>query len=260
MSTVPLTKLRSAVTDGCNPALAQLRQIQAFRRLPMTEFSQTMPVAYTRAFDASEVAEHASIVLRRGTQLVHAEIWSGRDGERVCLVAEDRPGLLALVTDALLVHGLSIKSAQVYCRKRADGQAEAIDFFQLQQPKVAPEEQGIGASELVAEDVLAASRVSAAPSSGRPVTRVYFELEALSRGEFALLVEAPDSEGLLNAITNALHAQSVRIVASEIRTEEGVARDRFELVSSDAETLSAVRLCDIQQAVHAALPGAPRRV
>jgi len=236
----------------------------------MTEFSQTMPVAYTRAFDASEVAEHASIVLRRGTQLVHAEIWSGRDGERVCLVAEDRPGLLALVTDALLVHGLSIKSAQVYCRKRADGQAEAIDFFQLQQPKVAPEEQGIGASELaafaqtlselVAEDVLAASRVSAAPSSGRPVTRVYFELEALSRGEFALLVEAPDSEGLLNAITNALHAQGVRIVASEIRTEDGVARDRFELVSSDAETLSAVRLCDVQQAVHAALPGAPRRV
>ena len=81
----------------------------------------------------------------------------------------------------------------------------------------------------------------------------------MRRGEFALLVEAPDSEGFLNAITNALHAQGVRIVASEIRTEGGVARDRFDLASADGQSLGAIRLCDIQQAVREALPSVARR-
>jgi len=234
----------------------------------MTEFLETMPAAYAGAFTTNEIVDHAKLVARRGAHLVHAEICVGPSGEQVCVVAEDRPGLLALVTDALLVHGLSIRNAKVYCRQRADGQAEAVDFFQLQHtrgdPSAGVDAAELGAflqtlSELVAEDVLAASRPSTPPTSSSPKTRVYFELEALRRGEATLLVEAPDTEGLLNAISNALHAQDVHIHASEIRTEGGVAYDRFDLVSNDSQALSAVRLCDIQQAVHAALPKLGRR-
>jgi UTP:GlnB (protein PII) uridylyltransferase len=234
----------------------------------MSEFLQSMPAAYAQAFAPSEVAEHERVVVRRGVRLVHAEICAGSSPERVCVVAEDRPGLLALVTDALLVHGLSVRNAKVYCRQRADGQSEAVDFFQLQHSK-GDAGIGIGAaelgaflqtlSELVAEDVLAASRPSAAPTSDSPATRVYFELEALRRNETTLLVEAPDTEGLLNAITNALAAQNVHIRASEIRTEGGIAHDRFDLVSNDGRALNAVRLCDVQQAVQAALPRRIRR-
>jgi len=111
----------------------------------------------------------------------------------------------------------------------------------------------------VAEELAAASRPSTIPPARAPATRVYFELEALRRGDATLLVEAPDTEGLLNAVSNALHAQNVHIRASEIRTEDGVAHDRFELVSNDSQPLTAVRLCDIQQAVHAALPKFGRR-
>jgi UTP:GlnB (protein PII) uridylyltransferase len=235
----------------------------------MKDFIDSMPLAYARAFGVGEVAEHAEIVSRRGAQLAHAELWSSQTGPLVCVVADDRPGLLALVTDALLVHGLSIRSAQVYCRRRPDGPSEAVDFFQLQQPRPSTGDFEIGGqeisafvqtlSELVAEDVLANSRSSAPPPKGGSPTRVYFELEALRRGEFVLLVEARDSDGLLNAITNTLHNQNVRILASEIRTEDGLARDRFDLESSDAEPLNAVRLCDIQQAVLAALPNSGAR-
>lgn len=228
-----------------------------------------MPAAYARAFSSSEVREHAAIVARRGAQLAHAEICVGSAGPRVCVVAGDRPSLLALVTEAFLVHGLSIKSAQVYSRCRPDGQLEALNFFELQAPSSSPEAVGIDSaelsafvqtlSELVAEDVLAASRPSAPPATGAPLSRVYFELEALRRGEYVLLVEAPDSAGLLNAITSALLDQSVRILASEIRTEAGIARDRFDLADASAEPLCAIRLCDIQQAVRAALPKSAQR-
>jgi [protein-PII] uridylyltransferase len=234
----------------------------------MTEFFDSMPAAYRSVFNTSEAREHERIVSRRGMRLVHAEFCSGGSGARVCVVADDRPGLLSLVTDALLVHGFSIKSAYVYCRQRSDGQAEAVDFFELRRPSSDTEALDLAASELsafaqtlselVAEDLLASSRPSVAPHSGSPATRVYFELEALRRGEYVLLVEAPDTEGLLNAITSALHGQAVRIVASEIRTDQGVARDRFDLVSTDAEPLNAIRLCDVQQAVLAALPSRAR--
>ncbi len=223
-----------------------------------------MPAVYARTFGLVEIGEHAGIVARRAEAPVHAELWTGQSGTRVCIVAEDRPGLLALVTDALLVHGFGIRSAQIYCRTRADGRAEAVDFFELEDAKPSANpfsfaEEELSAfvqtlSDLIAEHAIAAARPSATPKASGPVTRVYFELEALRRGEFVLLVEAPNSEGLLNAVVNALHAQGARIVASEIRTENGMARDRFDLASSDGAELSAIRACDIQQAVFTALP------
>lgn len=225
-----------------------------------------MPAAYARAFAPSEVAEHERVVARRGARLVHAEICGGLSGEQICVVAEERPGLLVLVTDALLVHGLSIRNAKVFRRLRVDGRVEAVDLLQLRHSKgdLSVGAVEVGAflqtlGELVAEDLLAASRPSTPPPSGIPATRVYFELERRKRDEATLLVDAPDSEGLLNAITNALAAQNVHIVACEIRTEGDVAHDRFELISNAGQAFTAIRLCDIQQAVHAALPKFNRR-
>lgn len=232
----------------------------------MTDFLASMPPAYARAFSPNDIVEHGRIVARRGTQLVHAELCLTGKGAIVCVVADDRPGLLALVTDALLVHGLVIRNAQAYCRKRADGQSEAVDFFRLQQAQSGSGASGldVDASELgaflqtltdlVAEDILASTRISNAPVRSGIPCRVYFELEALRRDEYVLLVEAADSNGLLHAITSALHAQGVRILSCEIGTEGGVARDRFELGGPDGGALSAERLCDIQQAVFTAVP------
>ena len=237
----------------------------------MTDFLASMPSAYARAFSPSDITEHARIVARRGSQLAHAELCLIRSKAIVCVVADDRPGLLALVTDALLVHGLVIRSAQAFCRKRLDGQSEAVDFFELKQSNA--RSSGLGDSgggldvgdaelgaflqtltDLVAEDILASTRVSNAPVQSGIPCRVYFELEALRRDEYQLLVEAADSDGLLHAVTSALHAQGVRILSCEIGTEGGVARDRFELASPDGGKLSAERLCDVQQAVFTAVP------
>jgi len=228
----------------------------------MTEFLRSMPAAYAREFGPNEVAEHERVVARRGERLVHAEICATSFGELVCVVAEDRPGLLVLVTDALLVHGLSIRSAKVFCRRRGNGQYEAVDFFQLRHalgdPSIAVGATELGAflqtlSELVAEDLIAASRQSTPPPSNSPTLRVYFDFEARRRDEAVLRVEAPDREGLLNAITNALAVQEAHIRASEIRTEGGIAHDRFDLSSKDGQAFSAVQLCDIQQAVYGAV-------
>ena len=231
-------------------------------------FAASLPESYRRNFDIVAIAAHTKIARERESASANVGSFNSSrvPGSAVCVVADDRPGLLALVTDALLVHGLVIRHAQAFCRKRGDGQSEAVDFFRLQQARSGTgssaldvDASELGAflqtlSDLVAEDIVASTRISNAPVRTGIVCRVYFELEALRRDEYLLLVEAADSDGLLHAITSALHAQGVRILSCEIGTEGGVARDRFELASPEGGPLSAERLCDIQQAVFTAVP------
>ena len=226
----------------------------------MTDFLASMPPAYGRAFGSADVAEHGRIVARRGKALAHAEFCKAGAGSAVCVVADDRPGLLAILTDALLVHNVGIRSAQAYCRVLADGAAEAIDFLDLHPSPgslfdVAELESFLHTlTELIAEDIRVTSRPSGVPVRSVPSARAYFELEALRRNQYVLLVEAPDTQGLLHGITSALYAQGVRILSCQIGTDAGTARDRFEIANVNGERLSGVDLCDIQLAVLDSLP------
>lgn len=226
----------------------------------MNAFAATMPDAYERLYGPSEIAEHAGIVSRRGTRLVHAELWQSAKGPILCVVAEDRPGLLALVTDALLAQGMAIQSARAFCREVGKDRVEAVDFLELRAPG-GPEDvaahltgdalQGFAQSlsELIAEDMAHARQPTLAELS----TRVYFERQSLAEGRYLLVVDARDSDGLLHAVSSALHAKAMRILACEIRTVDHRARDRFEVEPTSQRALNDGELCDVQLAVLDAL-------
>ncbi|MFZ5897245.1 MAG: hypothetical protein ACOY0T_39665 [Myxococcota bacterium] len=236
-------------------------------RRDVADFLKSMPAAYAQDFALRDIEEHAQIVARRGQLSAHAEPWQGALGTAfVCVVADDRPGLLSFVTDALLVHGLNIKSAQIYCRCRPDSVWEAVDFFCVEaahaQPEAACVEPGELAGfaqtlrELIAEEQVVerhASERDTIPVPRPRPSRVYFDIDALRRNELLLVVDTPDFSGLLFGISSALHAQGMRIMASQIRTEDGMARDRFHLAALETQQLTGERLCDIQQAVWAAV-------
>lgn len=234
----------------------------------MNQFVDTMPAAYGRLYRAGEMAEHAAIVARRGGRLVHAELWQSAKGPLLCVVAEDRPGLLALVTDALLAQGMAIQSARAFCREVAKDRAEAVDFLELRalggsaDAAAQLDADGLQAvaqslSELIADDTArrtAAGSPSAATAEPEPTTRVYFERQSLSDGSYLLVVDAPDSVGLLHAVSSALHTKGMRILACEIRTVGGRASDRFEVEPTSMRPLNDSALCDVQLAVLDALP------
>jgi UTP:GlnB (protein PII) uridylyltransferase len=214
------------------------------------------------------VAEHAAIVARREGRLVHAEVWQSSKGPLLCVVAEDRPGFLALVTDTLLVQGIAIQSARAFCRVVGQDRLEAVDFLELHAvggpggiPALLDSEalpvfvQSL--TELITDNIAQRGAQSVAalpPSDGVLATRVYFEREPPAEGRYLLVVEAPDSDGLLHAISSALLAQGVRIMACEIRTVNGRAHDRFEVEPVSGRFLRDSELCDVQLAVLDALP------
>jgi [protein-PII] uridylyltransferase len=232
----------------------------------MNQFVGTMPAVYESLYAAGEVAEHAAIAARRGDKLVHAELWQSPKGPQLCVVAEDRPGLLALVTDALLAQGMAIQSARAFGRQVSRDRLEAVDLLELRvlggSDDVAARLDGEGLqafarslSELIADDLAQPASPANAPlPEAEPATRVYFERQAPAEGRYLLVVDAPDSDGLMHAVCSALHSKGMRIMACEIRTVGGRARDRFEVEPSSQRGLSDSALCDVQLAVLDALP------
>src|SRR5450432_3702578 len=82
------------------------------------DFSGSMPARYREVFDAAAVAEHAAIVSRRAGNPAHVEVWRRlEEGVTVvCVVADDRPGLLSRITASLVIHSMDIVAAQAYTR------------------------------------------------------------------------------------------------------------------------------------------------
>jgi UTP:GlnB (protein PII) uridylyltransferase len=229
-------------------------------------FAASMPESYTRQFEPAEIREHAGLVAARGGALAHAAVWRSIEGGLVlCLVCDDRPGLLSLMSDALAAHGLDVTGAQIYLRKRAGYPVEAIGLFWVRRDPSAelprlidPEESRSVAhvlSDLIVEQRRAregAPRTPAANVTHQPV-RVYYDTRALRRGEAVLVVMAPDCPGLLLAITRSLFKKRAEIVASEVRTEAGVASDRFTICGAFGIRLEPDSLADVQQEVLAAV-------
>jgi UTP:GlnB (protein PII) uridylyltransferase len=228
------------------------------------EFVASMPDSYRLGFP-NDAKEHAAIAARRGDRSAHLELWrTSNDGTNVvCVVADDRAGLLSTICRVFVAHDLDVVSAQIYCRKRPTGVLpEAFDLFWLR-PR-----RGVSARTLTADLIVTMAREleAAVTNSGRstlppgrvgpksafgsaPPPRVYFNTSSLRRGEYVLVVETLDCPGLLLSISLALHRHGVEIVSSDVRTENAVAHDSFVLADPTAKPLSSDRLAALRQAV-----------
>lgn len=232
--------------------------------IDLAGFLASMPAAYARVFDANEASEHASIAAARHGRPAHVSIWRTLpDGTAVlCIVADDRPGLLSLMCATLAKHWLSIRSAQVYCREREDGVVEAFDLFWVRASDPAGSPRLLSASDVASvtlqltEYILQGELVEGSLSSGEAdEPRVRYEPESLQGDEPVMIVEARDRPGLLLLITSTLHQLGFDILASQVSTAAGRAHDSFRLRSR--EPLDNQRLVDAASVMEATLRADP---
>lgn len=226
-----------------------------------------MPTAYYHRHSPSEVRVHAGIIHARGDALVVVEACPGPresgESEWLCVVTDDRPGLLSLLSAAISAHSLDILSARVYCRTRYARGGEAVDLFSVRglkkQARSGLQRSDVASIRRTMEgllrgdiDVQSLEKRAAQTSrpSGAPPVAVYFDD---SRGSDLMIVEAGDRPGLLLAISLTIFRERLTIVRSHVTTFAATARDEFELAEVDGSRLSRVRRSHIAEKIRDAL-------
>jgi [protein-PII] uridylyltransferase len=235
------------------------------------EFSSSMPQSYRVLFDPRAIRQHCGIVSRRGQQVAHVEIWRllPDRSAAICVVADDRPGLLSAIAAALVSHGLDVITALAFSRTdRAMGRADAVDLLWVRRANPA-DTAALGAAEAASivtvlsallEGRIAVEDIAACTVAPNPypsaVTSVRFD-DTDEDGRAVLIVEAPDRTGMLLTIALEVFLQGAQIARSLIRTVGQRAYNRFQLVERDGRSLSFQRREQIRSAVYSALTSRP---
>jgi [protein-PII] uridylyltransferase len=231
------------------------------------QFGDSMPQRYRKSYDANAIAAHARIALERGTEACSVGAFHSNraPGTALCVVAEDRPGLLALISAALVMTGLDVIDAEAYTRERRSGKAEAVDVFWVRHAEIDQRKTRVSKDEIAAlrqtlADLIEGRRDprQATPSQRAPAiaartgTVVRF-LEGENGKLTTLEVETSDRSGLLLALSRALYELRVQIVASAVRTVDERVFDRFDIVELDGSFIDSARRLEIQVAVMSAV-------
>jgi [protein-PII] uridylyltransferase len=226
-----------------------------------------MPERYRASFDAGAIEEHAAIVARRGGFLVYLEIWKRLPdgGVVLCVVADDRPGLLSLISASLVVHDVDIVAIRAYTRTHPDtGRAEAVDFVWVQREtalplrfaqadvaRIADVLTAFISGEATVKSVLRKDRLAPRALPDSP-TRVTFS-DTPGEGPDVLTVETVDRPGLLLTITQALYRAGVQIIASDAATRDGRVADRFTIAERDGTPMGPSRRQAVQKEILSAI-------
>jgi [protein-PII] uridylyltransferase len=235
------------------------------------EFRRSMPPRYAVLFDPHAIQRHAAVAFRRGPALVRAEVWRTLpDGSAaLCVVAQDRPGLLSAIAATLVSHQLDVITALVFSRPRSEGgEAEAVDLLWLRRTNPT-DLAAIGGDEAASISEVLSAILSGRISLGEIASKaprwkdagehnlvVRFD-EVDEEGHAVLLVEASDRPALLLTITFEVYQQGAEILRSLVRTAGRRVLNRFVLAEFGGAQLSTERRAQIRNAVYSALALGP---
>ncbi|HEY3818990.1 MAG TPA: [protein-PII] uridylyltransferase [Polyangiaceae bacterium] len=229
-----LARVRAAVLQGAG--------VEA-RAEAVESFLASMPERYLLANAATSIVQHAHIVAARGARSAYVARVPGRHPEaaELCVVADDRPGLLASIAAAITANRLEVLAAQVYSRVCGE-RVEAVDLFWVRDrdggtegveaalPRLARDLDDLCSARVDPADLLQSRVGSTSPWRERPSPAVPTEVlvdDRASPRHTVVEVFAKDRPGLLYRLARALHELGLSIALSKINTEGTRVADVF---------------------------------
>ncbi len=216
---------------------------------PLDAFLRSMPERYLLANAPESIVAHARAVAGRDGRAAHVERVPSRQqgAAELCVVADDRPGLLASIAAAITANRLEVLAAQVYSRSASNG-VEAVDVFWVRDregategveaslPRLARDLEGVCAGTLDPAELLASRVGSSSPWRERPSPAVPVEVivdDRASPRHTVVEVFAKDRPGLLYTLARVLHELRLSIALSKINTEGTRVADVFYVSELD---------------------------
>jgi [protein-PII] uridylyltransferase len=239
----------------------------------LTAFVASMPDRYLLANAPEAIVAHALVARERGNLPVHAAIVppGHHDFAELCVVAEDRPGLLARIAAAITAGRFEVLAAQVYSRTFGVSHpaVEAVDLFWVRDrvdgvegvrrgmPRLLRDLVDVCSLDVAPEALLAARTGSASRWRERPSpaveTKVMIDDRASPR-HTVIEVFAKDRPGLLFTLAHAIEKLGLSIALSKINTEGTRVADVFYVSELDgAKVTGAERFKQIRETLLAAI-------
>ncbi|MCC6524274.1 MAG: HD domain-containing protein [Polyangiaceae bacterium] len=250
-----LERAHAAVLEA-SAALAPPGETDA-RRAFVGPYLESMPERYRLRHAPESVAAHAELARRSlGDPFGLARVASRQKAAaELCVVAPDRPGLLAAITAAFSGSRLEVHAAEIHSRRTAPGGApgeppvQAVDLFWVRHAVegvsgvdrvLAKVRADLGAVLAGAATARAVARLSR-PGLHRPArdvaTQVVIDHRA-SPEHSVIEVVARDRPGLLFTLANALHKAGLSIAVAKINTEGARVIDVFYVSTADGGKLA----------------------
>jgi [protein-PII] uridylyltransferase len=207
----------------------------------LQDFIDEMPDRYFLANPVDVVRRHARIARDRNEGTVTVRVGPGvtEDVEEVVVVCPDRSGLLADLTAVFAAHDLGILNAEIYTRRRADGD-QAFDVFSIRPGPNTPAPQLLASAleddirrritNRISTQDLIARHSTPPPWSVRPGPEVPTQISVDNNASLHYTVVdvfTKDRVGLLHEIARTLHQLDVSIALSKVNTEGQSVADVF---------------------------------
>lgn len=231
----------------------------------IAQFTTSMPARYCLTFDARAIAQHARIAHLRQGRPVNVGLFAsaGRAGTPLCVIAPDRPGLLALVSLAFVSCDLDVVAAEIFTRKARLSTDEAVDLFWvrrlssqdaslLQQGELRQLRSTLTKLLHLNPQEIGYSATSNVATSAATGAVVRF-LENADGNLVTLEIETNDRCGLLLGLCRALFGQGIQIIGSRIQVTEGRIHGRFEITEQSHGPIALERRRVIKHAVISAV-------
>jgi [protein-PII] uridylyltransferase len=226
----------------------------------------SLPERYLLANRPESIVQHARAVVTRGSRPVYVVRVPSRHPEaaELCIVADDRPGLLEGIAASLTANRLEVLSAEVYSHP-VGAEREALDLFWVRDadggtegvaqalPRFERDLDDVCSGRLTPSDLLHARIGSASPwlerRSPDVPTEILFDNRASPRHTI-VEVYAKDRRGLLHRLARTFYELKLSITLSKINTEGARVADVFYVTELDG---SKVRPGPRHQEIHDAL-------
>jgi [protein-PII] uridylyltransferase len=214
-----------------------------------------LPERYLLANRPESIVQHAHVVHERaGRGACVARVPSRHpEAAELCIVADDRPGLLAGIAAALTASRLEVLTAEVYSHP-VGAEREALDLFWVRDrdggtagveavlPRLARDLEDVCAGRVTPAELLRMRTGSASPWRERPSpavpTEILFDDRASPRHTI-VEVYAKDRPGLLYTVAQVLHELGLSIALSKINTEGTRVADVFYVRELDGTKVAA---------------------
>lgn len=264
-------RLRGEVTPRQDEQILQQVQEKTIVLCSDKDFARSfltgMPPHYLLGTPPGRMVEHIAMAQQAMESGVSYDLrTSSNEGlAELCVIAEDRPGLLAAISAAIVASHWEIHGAQILSHRLADGRTQALDRFWV---RCAPSPSFSRLQMLLDKhmEIFVRQRkpIEAAlrsrwgsPWGTRPTPAISTEIILDDRSSpAASIVEvvARDHPGVLCALAQAFHQLGLSVSLARINTEGARAIDVFYITNEQGEKVELIpRELEIRQQIMTSL-------